>query len=105
MPFMITLTAVAAVGVFALAAHHWITEPVRNKPTEMVNKEQKDTGGMEEPQLPQDSSETVESEDAPAQGETPSKYQGELDDPTYLAENNIYVREPAVSGQDRKSVV
>lgn len=99
MPFMITLTAVAAVGVFALAAHHWITEPVRNKPTEMVNKEQKDTGGMEEPQLPQDSSETVESEDAPAQGETPSKYQGELDDPTYLAENNIYVREPAVSGQ------
>lgn len=99
MPFMITLTAVAAVGVFVLAAHYWITEPVRNKPADTVNREQKDTDGMEEPQLPQDSPETAESEDTPTQEETPSRYQSELDDPAYLAENNIYVREPSVPGQ------
>lgn len=84
MPFMITLTAVAAAGVFALAAHNWITEPVRNKPTDTVNKEREDAGGMEEPQLPQDSPETAESEDTLAQEEEPSKYQSELEDPHTL---------------------
>lgn len=99
LPFMITLTMVAAIGVFALAAHHWITEPVREQSTNVVN------GGQEEPdttqmaQMPQEPSESAETAPVSEQEEPPSKYQSELDDPAYLAENNIYVREPAVAGQ------
>lgn len=99
MPFMITLTTVAVIGVFALAAHHWITEPVRKESTKAVNEKRGRRDEVKEEQTSQESSETAEAEDTPAQEETPSRYQSELDDPAYLEENNIYVREPSVPGQ------
>lgn len=99
MPFMITLTTVAAAGVLALAAHHWITEPVRNQSTNSETKEQEEPDTAQMPQMQQELPETAAADHAPAPEETPSKYQSELDDPAYLAENNIYVREPAVPGQ------
>lgn len=98
LPFILTLTMAMAVGVLALAAHQWITEPVRNKPTKSVNREREKTDQEEKPEkLPK----PMETEPAPEQEETerPSRYQSELEDPAYLAENNIYVKEPAVPGQ------
>ncbi|MCM1268007.1 MAG: CapA family protein [Bacteroidales bacterium] len=98
LPFVITLTAVAAAGVLALAAHRWITEPVRDGLTEMVNMEQEKA---ETAQIPEPVVEEPEEESVPEEEETepPSRYQSELEDPSFLAENNIYVREPSVPGQ------
>lgn len=98
LPFILTLTMAMAIGVLALAAHQWITEPVRNKPTESVNRGREKTDQEEKPEeLPK----PMETESAPEQEETepPARYQSELEDPAYLAENNIYVREPTVPGQ------
>lgn len=98
LPFILTLTIAMAIGVLALAAHQWITEPVRDKSTKSVNREQEKTDRAETPEkLPK----PMETESAPEQEETESlaRYQSELEDPAYLAENNIYVREPAVPGQ------
>lgn len=108
MPFLTTLTAVAAVGVLALAAHQWIMEPVRTKTTDMVKEEEhgrqdiresdrgpaaeKTDGDFEEEA---DSSDETAAEDA----EMPSKYQEELDDPDYMEQNNIYTREPGTPGE------
>lgn len=100
MPFLITLTVVAAVGVFALAAHYWITEPVRKETNELIDNGRKGMDAEEKPiseTLPE--TEESENEAEEAEQEAPSRYQSELEDPTYLAENNIYVREPSVSGQ------
>jgi len=104
MPFMITLTVVAAVGVLALAAHHWITEPVREQSTKSVNEEQKKEEQAKTQETPSEAIKSeagTEGETVPAQEETapPAKYQSELEDPAYLTENNIYVREPSVPGQ------
>lgn len=97
LPFILTLTIAMAIGVLALAAHQWITEPVRGKSTEPVNREREKTDQEEPPEkLP----EHAEPEPAPEpEPEPPARYQSELEDPDYLAENNIYVREPAVPGQ------
>ena len=98
LPFILTLTIAMAIGVLALAAHQWITEPVRGKSTEPVKREREKTDQAETPEkLP----EHAEPEPTPVQEETepPARYQSELEDPVYLAENNIYVREPAVPGQ------
>ncbi len=99
MPFMITLTVVAAIGVLALAAHHWITEPVRKESTKLVNERRGDRNETEKEQPPQETVEPAEPNEAPVPEEAPSGYQSEPDDPAYLAENNICVREPSVSGQ------
>lgn len=104
MPFMITLTVVAAVGVLALAAHHWITEPVREQSTKLVNEGQKKEEQAKTQETPSEAIKSeagTEGETVSAQEETapPAKYQSELEDPVYLTENNIYVREPSVPGQ------
>lgn len=98
LPFVITLTAVAAVGVFALAAHHWITEPVRDELTKIVNTEQENADTT---QILKPAAEKPEGESVPGEEKTepPSRYQSELEDPSFLAKNNIYVREPSVPGQ------
>ena len=52
LPFIITLTAVAAAGVFALAAHSWITEPVRKQSTDSVNGEREKDDTTQKKHLP-----------------------------------------------------
>lgn len=100
LPFILTLTIAMAIGVLALAAHQWITEPVREKETRSVNRERVNAD-RQEPAPQQEEPVAEESESVPEQEEKerPSRYQNELEDPAYLAENNIYVREPAVPGQ------
>ena len=96
MPFLATLTAVAAVGVLALAAHQWITEPVRTQTNDTAASRQN------EPQQHMDSTDTAsltEPGDTPEEEEIPSRYGEQLADAAYMEENNIYASEPAVPGQ------
>lgn len=97
LPFILTLTIAMGIGVLALAAHQWITEPVRGKTTESVNREREKTERAETPEKAPESTETEPAQQE--ETEPPARYQSELEDPVYLAENNIYVREPAVPGQ------
>lgn len=96
MPFLATLTAVAAVGVLALAAHQWITEPVRTQTNDTA------ASRHNEPQQHMDSTDTAsltEPGDTPEEEEIPSRYGEQLADAAYMEENNIYASEPAVPGQ------
>lgn len=96
MPFLVTLTAVAAVGVLALAAHQWIMEPVRTQTNDIADsrqnepQEQKDSG---------DSAPLAEPDDRQEEEEIPSKYREQLEDAAFMEENNIYTAEPATPGQ------
>lgn len=96
MPFLATLTAVAAVGVLALAAHQWIMEPVRTQTKDTAASRQS------EPQEQTNSVDDVsltESDDMQEEEEMPSRYGEQLADAAYMEENNIYAAEPAVPGQ------
>ena len=90
MPFLATLTAVAAVGVLALAAHQWITEPVRTQTNEIAASrknelsEQTDSGD----DVPPTEADEIQEEEAP------SRYGEQLADAAYMEENNIYTTEP-----------
>lgn len=108
MPFLITLTAVASVGVLALAAHQWIMEPVKTKKQDLVNENSDERLGIKQPEekpaeemIDGNAGEEKEDSDEPVTEvpKTPAKYQEELEDPEYMEQNNIYVKEPAVSGQ------
>lgn len=96
MPFLATLTAVAAVGVLALAAHQWITEPVRTQTNEIAASrknelsEQTDSGD----DVPPTEDDEIQEEEG-----VPSKYGEQLADAAYMEENNIYTTEPATPGQ------
>lgn len=106
LPFVITLTAAVALGVLALAAHQWIMEPVKTKGTDVVQSDRE--SGMteaENTEAEQDAAETA-GDDAEPTGKEPepepenvSRYQEVLDDPAYMEENGIYVREPAEPGR------
>ena len=103
LPFILTLTIAMAVGVLALAAHQWITEPVRMRATEADPKE-REKSAPEQREVEETDADVEESEDPPEEkteeaAEPPSRYQEILDDPAYMEENHIYVREAGVSGQ------
>ncbi len=95
LPFLMTLTGVALVGILALAAHQWIMEPVKTQ--------NDDREAAEENPVPEQAEELGGSADAESaeteKEETPSKYQEELADAAYREENNIYVKEPETPGQ------
>lgn len=97
------MTAAVALGVLALAAHRWIMEPVRLKPAEIVRSDPENktagTDGTEPEENDMGVNEGTDSVETGAEQEKVSKYQEQLDDPAYMEENNIYVREPSVAGQ------
>ena len=106
-PFILTLTIAMAVGVLALAAHQWITEPVRSKRTETDSRESRDSVSERREVIetdadvrePEDFLEEKTEETAEEMTEPPSRYQEILEDPVYMEENHIYAREAGVSGQ------
>lgn len=103
LPFVITLTAAVAIGVLALAAHQWIMEPVKTKKTESVHSNRGDRTPFVDSAAEEEKDAEI-AEDGPETGgpeetETVSRYQEVLDDPVYMEENAIYVREPAEAGQ------
>lgn len=92
-------------GVLALAAHQWIMEPVKTKMTD-AEKNRRESGDMVRDQEETGGKAAASKESEEASGETvsefpetPSKYREILEDPAYLEENNIYVREPAEKGR------
>ncbi len=96
MPFLVTLTAVAAVGVLALAAHQWITEPVRTRKNDVAASRSND---LQEQTNNEADAPLAESDDGQEEEEIPSKYGEQLADAAYMEENNIYTAEPAMPGQ------
>ena len=105
LPFLLTLTAAVALGVLAMAAHQWIMEPVKTKKTDIVQSDrgivtqETDNAAWEEgAEQADDRVESVGTEKE-TESETASKYQEVLDDPVYMEENAIYVREPAEPGR------
>lgn len=98
MPFLVTLTAVAAIGVLALAAHQWIMEPVKTKRPDIVRPDQ-GNGNWEKVDYEEKDGEEGQEPSGPEETETASKYREELDDAAYMEENNIYAVEPATPGQ------
>ena len=103
LPFILTLTIAMAVGVLALAAHQWITEPVRSKMTKTDSPKSGDSASGRREVIETDADvrepEELLEEKEEETTEPPSRYQEILDDPAYMEENHIYVREPCVSGQ------
>ena len=107
LPFILTLTIAMAIGVLALAAHQWITEPMRSKKTESDFWERKNAVSERREVIETDADirepeALLEGKTEEETGETAepfSRYQEILDDPAYMEENHIYVREPGVSGQ------
>lgn len=103
LPFLITLTAAVALGVLALAAHQWIMEPVKTKPSDEVRSDyEKETPETDRAETEENDTSVGEGTEPAAPEEEPetvSKYQEELDDPAYMEENNIYSVDPAESGK------
>lgn len=105
LPFILTLTAAMALGVLALAAHQWIMEPVKTKKTDIVQSDHGKVMPVTDNAAPEESAEQAGdgAEDAGTEketaSETASKYQEVLDDPAFMEENAIYVREPAQPGR------
>lgn len=104
LPFVITLTAAVAIGVLALAAHQWIMEPVKTKQTESAHSDHGNgtpvpENSVAEGQDAEMSGDETETEETEEQTKTVSRYQEVLDDPAYMEENAIYVREPAEAGR------
>lgn len=104
MPFIITLTAAVALGVMALAAHQWIMEPVRTRQTDTAHSDrEEETPETDNTAVEESSVETAEEEAAvpeeEPETETVSRYQEILDDPAYMEENAIYVKEPSEAGR------
>lgn len=87
-PFILTLSLAVVTGLLILAACQWVLEPARQV--------QSVTKPVERP-APED-----ETADAPLQGEEADeeqdKYQAELNDPEYMAQNNICYREAGEPG-------
>jgi len=96
MPFLATLTAVAAIGVLALAAHQWIMEPVRTRTDNAATSRQNEPQGQTDSG---DNAPLTEPGDIPEEEEISSKYGEQLADAAYMEENNIYTVEPATPGQ------
>lgn len=104
LPFLITLTAAVALGVLAMAAHQWIMEPVKTKPADIGQTDHGNgvtgiDGGESEEGDAQTAGDGPETAGTEQETETVSKYQEVLDDPAYMEENAIYVREPVEAGR------
>lgn len=100
LPFILTFTIAMVIGVLALAAHQWITEPVRGKSNTAVgDRREGNERALTAEKLPGNGEPENVSGAEQEKTEVLSRYQSELEDPAYLAENNIYVREPAVPGK------
>ncbi len=103
LPFILTLTIAMAIGVLSLAAHQWITEPVRTKRAEADSRKREESA-LERREVGETGEDAPESEEPleekAEEAAVPfSRYQEILDDPVYMEENHIYVREAGVSGQ------
>lgn len=87
-PFILTLSLAVVTGLLILAACQWVLEPARQ--VQSVTKPVEPPGPANE------------TADAPLQGEEPDKeqdkYQAQLNDPEYMAQNNIYYREAGEPG-------
>lgn len=100
LPFLVTLTGMALVGVLALAAHQWIMEPVKTRTSNASVIRENRVQGMTKNEDSKGLDETDETErEESAEEEIPSRYQEELADAVYMEENNIYASEPATPGQ------
>lgn len=92
MIFLLTFSIVVAVGVFAMAAYLWIMAPVK----ETVSYHNNANEGVNVSKAPaaQDKTEQenhdTQSEEAE---ETGGRYWRELNDPEYMAANNIYAKD------------
>ncbi len=85
-PFLCTFCIVVSVGIFAMLAYLWIIEPAQEMSSVLpLVKETIPHKGVE----PQGETEGQEG----AETEPMSKYADELNDPQYMAENNIHAKE------------
>lgn len=94
LPFVLTLSLAVVTGLLVLAAYQWIFEPARQV--------QSTVKPVEQPKPDYESDESSKQEGMSGQEETgvaQERYQAELDDPEYMAQNNIYYREAGEPGQ------
>lgn len=91
-PFCITLMVVVVTGLFALFSFLWIIEPARPKDTShfQLTKEKIEPDTVREEAVPVTVDEQEQIEEIM---DINDKYTDILNDPAYMAENNIYARE------------
>ncbi len=89
-PFCITLTIVIVIGLFALFSFLWIIEPARPKDTShfQLAKEKIESSAVSAEVTPADEQEQIEEI-----LDVNDKYTDVLNDPAYMAENNIYAKD------------
>lgn len=91
-PFCITLTIVVVTGLLALFSFLWIIEPARPKDTShfQLTKEKIEPDAVSEEVVPVTADEQEQIEEIM---DVNDKYTDILNDPAFMAENNIYARE------------
>lgn len=104
-PFLITLCMVTAAGISGMAAYRWITEPSRpvddshvqpaKKNIESGNDRHDAQGEKQGREQYEEKSEERDEEQIEEILTVNEKYADVLNDPEYMAENNIYVKDAA----------
>ncbi len=92
MIFLLTFSIVVAAGVFAMAAYLWIMAPEK----EVVSYQNNANEGVNVSKMPAAQDKTgQENEDGHSEGakEPHGRYWKELNDPEYMAANNIYAKD------------
>lgn len=91
-PFCITLTIVVVAGLFALFSFLWIIEPARPKDTShfQLTKERIEPEAVSAEAIPAPADEQEQIEEIL---DVNDKYTEVLNDPAYMAENNIYAKD------------
>lgn len=101
MPFILTLSIAVVLGLLALAAYQWVFEPARQVQSTMKPVRQPQTTGemqgAEKEETKQ--AEQIEQIEQIEQTEEPGRYASQLNDPEYMAQNNISYREAGEPGQ------
>lgn len=94
---------VMAAGVSGIAAYQWITEPAKPKNTTSTTHVQPSEQKLPKQKLPEQKMEEGEEEAEEEKVEeivsVNDKYDGILNDPTYMVENNIYAKDAAQPDQ------
>lgn len=95
-PFILTFSMVVLAGVAGIAAYQWIVEPARPKSTShfQVSVEQPDTAGKSEKEAAAEAEEQTQAQIDEIMNVN-DKYGDVLNDPEYMAENNIYAKDAA----------
>lgn len=91
LPFILTFSIAVAAGLIALAAYQWVFEPAR--------KVQSTVKPVEQTQTPKEPEDAVRQEEEEETEKEQERYRAQLDDPEYMAQNNIYSREAGEPGQ------